>query len=223
MYSLLITVAVFIAESTVLGLGIRTYSPEVLDTLVGYYIGNVPIEGLYYIPVFTSLAIAFYKYWSFSIDNEPIVPVKSRAWIRNLALAFIGVFFFELMIEPMVANAKFPSWSYVYRDISILMSGIWIIIIWLSISLVDKLFSHLNLAKRFALYLVVGGLIFLPLEAWFIANGFRIYGPSAVENFIGFTTPITNTPIEVALAIPFYLALIISFIRYWEINFDNKR
>ena len=71
--------------------------------------------------------------------------------------------------------------------------------------------------------MVVGGLIFLPLEAWFIANGFRIYGPSAVENFIGFTTPITNTPIEVALAIPFYLALIISFIRYWEINFDNKR
>jgi hypothetical protein len=223
LYLLLLTAAVFIAESAVLSLGIRTYSPEVLGTLIGYYIGNVPIEGLYYIPVFTSLVIAFYKYWSFSLDNEALVPVKNRAWVRNLTLAFIGVFFFELMIEPMVVNAKFPSWSYVYQDISILMSGLWIVIIWLSVNLVDKVFLHLDLVKRFVLYLVVGTIIFLPLESWFIVNGFRVYGPSAVENFIGINTPITGVPVEVALAIPFYLALIISFIRYWEINLDNKR
>ncbi len=223
LYLLLLTAAVFIAESAVLSLGIRTYSPEVLDTLTGYYIGNVPIEGLYYVPVFISLVIAFYKYGSFSLDNEAIVPVKNRAWVRNLILAFIGVFFFELMIEPMVVNAKFPSWSYIYQDISIIMSGLWIVIIWLSVSLVDKVFIHLDLVKRFVLYLVVGTIIFLPLESWFIVNRFRIYGPSAVENFVGINLPIINIPVEVALAIPFYLALIISFIRYWEINLDNKR
>ncbi|MEX0616427.1 MAG: hypothetical protein WD231_01275 [Candidatus Woykebacteria bacterium] len=222
-YLLLITVAVFIAESSVVGLGIRAYSPEVLDTLVGYFIINVPIEALYYIPVFTSLVIAFYKYWSFSLDDKAIVPVKNRAWLRNLALAFIGVFFFELMVEPMVVNAKFPSWSYMYRDISILMSGVWIIIIWLATGLVDRIFIQLDIAKRFALYLIVGTTVFLPLESWFIASGLRIYGPSAVENFVGINTPITHTPVEVALAIPFYLALIICFIRYWEIILDNKR
>ncbi|OGY20951.1 MAG: hypothetical protein A2126_02810 [Candidatus Woykebacteria bacterium GWB1_45_5] len=223
LYLILLTILVFIAESVVLGLGIRSYSPEVLNTLVGYYIFNVPIEGLYYIPVFISLVISFYKYWGFMLDKEPIIPIKRRAWLRNLAIAFIGVFFFELMIEPMVVNAKLPSWSYVYRDISFLMTGFWILIIWLSTNVVDKYLIHYDLRARFLLYLLVAGAFTLPLESWFIIHGFRVYGPSAVANFTGFNTPITNVPVEVAFAIPCYLALIISFIRCWEINLDNKR
>ncbi len=41
-------------------------------------------------------------------------------------------------------------------------------------------------------------------------------------DFSGFKTPITGVAVEVAFAIPCYLALIVGFIRYWEIVLDNK-
>ena len=41
-------------------------------------------------------------------------------------------------------------------------------------------------------------------------------------NFSGYKTPITGVAVEVAYAIPCYLALIVGFIRYWEIVLDNR-
>jgi hypothetical protein len=61
---------------------------------------GVPVEVLYYVPVFTTLAIAFYKYWSFVIDDDALVPVKKRKWLRAIVLAFAGVFMFEVLVEP---------------------------------------------------------------------------------------------------------------------------
>ena len=58
-YVIILTVLVLIFEAIVIGLGIRSYAPEVNEILVGIYIVNVPIEGFYYIPVFTILIISF--------------------------------------------------------------------------------------------------------------------------------------------------------------------
>lgn len=222
-YLAVLTVIVFVAEMVVLQLGIRSYSKEVLAVLIGVNIAGVPIEGFYYIAVFTSLLIGFYKFWESVIDNRPVVPVLKTKWLRNLAIAVIAVFLFELMIEPMVVNAKMPSWSYVYRDISFLMTGLWVLLLWLAISLIDKFFMHVDLQARFFGYLAVIGVIALPLESFLINGGYRIYGPSATANFSGFLTPITNIPVEVAFAIPLYMALVIAFTRFWEITLDNAR
>ncbi len=223
LYLSVLTVLVFAAEAIVVNLGIRSYSPEVLDTIIGVYIAGAPIEGLYYVPVFMALVISFYKYWAFAIDRELLVPVVTGKWLRNLGIVAIGVLLFELMIEPMVVNANFPAWSYIYRDITFLMTAIWIIIIWLSTNLIDKYFIHLGLQARFIGYLLAVGALALPIESWFIRNGYRIYGPSAEANFTGFVTPITNVPAEVAFAIPLYMALIVSFIKFWEIVRDNGK
>jgi hypothetical protein len=218
LYLVSLTILVFIFEAIVIALGIRSYAPEVEAILLGPHLFNVPIEGLYYIPVFTALVISFYKYWSLALDDEPVVPVKKRRWLATLVISILGVFLFELMIEPMVVNANLPAWSYIYRDVSFLMTGLWVALIWFSIYLVDRLFIHLNLVWRFLIYLGVIGLFVLPIESWFINNGYRLYGPSATANFTGFQTIITQIPVEVAFAIPLYLALVIAFIRYWEIN-----
>jgi hypothetical protein len=225
LYLVLLAFLVYFFESIVVNLGIRTYSPEVMAVVKNHFIPiiNLPIEGLYYIPVFMTLVISFYKYWNFMIEKEPIIPLKKSPWLRNLTLSIVGVFLFELMIEPMVTNAKLPSWSYVYRDISFIMTGIWIALIWIAINLINKLFVHFDLRAKFIAYVLTAGAFALPIESWFIQNGYRIYGPSAVANFSGFKMPITGVPIEVAFAIPLYLALIISFIRYWEIVVDNKK
>ena len=78
----ILLVLVTIAEMVVVGIGIRRYAPEVLATVSGTYILGVPIEILYYVPVFTALVIAFYKYWNFVIDDAALVPVKKRKWLR---------------------------------------------------------------------------------------------------------------------------------------------
>ena len=43
----------------------------------------------------------------------------------------------------------------------------------------------------------------------------------ATRNFCGYNTWLTGVPVEVALAIPLYMALVIGFVRYWEIVGDN--
>ncbi len=218
LYLVSLTILIFIFEAIVIALGIRSYAPEVEAVLLGPHLFNVPIEGLYYIPVFTALVISFYKYWSLVLDDELVVPVKKHRWLATLLISILGVFLFELMIEPMVVNANLPAWSYVYRDVSFLMTGLWVVLIWLNIYLVDRLLIHLNLVWRFLIYLGVIGILVLPIESWFINHGYRLYGPSATANFTGFNTVIFQIPVEVAFAIPLYLALVIAFIRYWEIN-----
>jgi hypothetical protein len=212
----------FLAELAVVNIGLREYSPEVLGALWGVHIWNVPIEAFYYIPVFSALVIGFYKYWVNVIDQKAVVPVRRKKLLRSFIISIVAVLLFELMIEPMVINANLPEWSYIYRDISLLMTGTWIIIVWLAISIIDKLFAHYDLSARFVLYMILGGVLSVPVEFWFISNGYRVYGQSAVDNFSGVVTPFSQLPIEVIFAIPLYLALMIGFIRYWEIILNNK-
>jgi hypothetical protein len=214
-----------LGETVVVNLGIRWYSPETLEVIAGKFIPflNIPLASLYYIPVFMALVIGFYKYWSFVIDKKLLVPIKKRRWVRDFIIAFVGVFLFEIMVEAMVTNARLPSWSYIYRDVSFLMTGGWIIIIWLAVSFVDKFFIHFDLVERFILYIFSATLITLPIEALLILNKFRLYGPSSTENFSGFIIPLTTIPIEVAFAIPFYLSLIVAFNKYWMYILDNKK
>lgn len=221
-YLLFLIPIIFLFESFVVSIDIRSYAPEVLNTIAGIKLFSIPIEALYYIPVFIGLIIGFYKYWSFKIENLPVVPVKRTPLLRNLFLSFLAVFMFELMIEPMVTNANFPRWSYIYRDITILLTGFWVLIIWVTTFVVDKFFIYFSLTKKFILYLIFSSIFTFPLESYLINYGYRVYGPSATANFSGFSTILTHIPIEVAFAIPLYLALIISFTRFWEITLDNK-
>lgn len=210
-----------IGEITMVAIGVRTYAPEVIQTSVMLFAG-VPVEILYYSPVFSSLIIAFYKFWSFRIEKVPLVPNKKKIALRNFLICFVGVFMFELLIEPLVDNRGFPWWSYLYRDISFFRIGLWVILIGLGTTIVDKLNLEVSQESKFAVYVSIIAVAFFPLESWLIDNGFRVYLQSAVENFTGFTTPVTHIPIEVAFGTIIYLTLIIAFIRYWRIVWDNK-
>lgn len=213
-----------IGETLVNKLGIRSYAPETMEVIAGRYVPilGIPWATLYYIPVFTTLVICFYKYWSFVLDKKLLIPMKNIKWLRDFGISFVGVFLFEMMIEPMVVNAKLPAWSYIYRDVSLLLTGSWVIIIWLAISLVDKFLKQIDLIEKFVLYVMVATIITLPGEALLRTQGIRLYGPSTTANFSGFTIPLTAVPVEIFFAIPFYLALVIAFIKYWIFVLDNR-
>lgn len=223
-YLLLLTSVATLFESLLVGIEVRSYSPEVLGVVGRYFIPylGIPWHVFYYMPVFLSLIIGFYKYFGFAIDKKPLVPVNKSKLFRNFIIALAGVFLFELMIEPMVSNANFPRWSYIYRDISFIMSISWVLLVWIATTLIDKYLIQAKLLERFFGYIAIVGAIALPVEAWLINHGFRIYLKSAADNFSGFAVPYFGIPMEVALAIPFYFALIIGFLRYWETILDNK-
>ena len=218
----ILLVLVPIAEIVVVALGIRKYAAEVLEAVSGTAVLGVPLEIFYYVPVFTALVIAFYKYWNFVIDSAALVPVKKRKWLRAIILAFIGVFLFEVLVEPLVRNDKFPEWSYIYRDISVLYTGLRVLLIAIGAIVVDRFMIGKSLALRLGAGVMLISALALPFESWFLANGYRVYGSSAVMNYSGFKTPLTGLPVEIVFAIPCYLLLIVCFIRYWEIVFDNR-
>jgi hypothetical protein len=218
----ILTIVVFLFQIWLVNVGIREYSPEVLAATTGIQIFNVPIEGFYFAPVFTSLIVAFYKYWSFQIDKIPLVPLFKRNWLKSLGISFLAVFLFELNINPMVENIGFPSWSYIFQDITIILTGAWVLGLWLSYNIILMLFKFLSPVLKFFLAVSINALLALPLEIWFIRNGYRVYSQSAMENFIGIDIFDTGVPIEIFFATFCYLALVIGFIRYFETITDNK-
>jgi hypothetical protein len=214
----MLTVLTAIAELVVVALGVRGYAPEVRNVLRDSYIPgtSLSLHFFYYVPVFLALVICFYKYWAPWADGAPIPEPTDTNWVRGLLYGFVGVFFFEVMIEPMIDNRGFPTWSYVYHDISIVMTGLWLGLIVVTINVVDLLLPRVSAMWRFAVYLAVLCAVATPLEGWFINGGMRVYGPSATANFSGFRTILADLPVEVVAAIPLYLALVICFIRYLE-------
>ena len=218
----ILTVAVIVLETIVVNIGLRSYSPEVVKAISGIWVAGVPLEILYYVPVFMGLVISFYKYWSFVIDDLPLVPVKRRKWVRSFFLALLAIFLFEVMIEPMVNNQNFPRWSYIFHDISITQTGMWILIVGFAAAVVGRFFKNYPTHQRFIIAVILTSAIAFPIEAWLMNNGYRVYGHSTVETWIGYKTPLFNTPVEIAFGIPIYMALIIAFIRYWETAIDNR-
>jgi hypothetical protein len=217
LYLVVLTPLALVFEGLNKALGIREYSPETLASAGPATIPvlDVPAAGLYYIPVFMTLILSFYKHWLPAV--EPAVePSKRVSPIGRLLLTAVAVFMFEIIVEPMAKNQNFPSWSYVYHDITIIMTGLWVVIVSLSTFVIDRLLPNVDFRLRFAAYLGLIAIIATPIEGWFINNGYRVYGPSATADFIGIRTLIGDLPIEVVAAIPLYLALVISFVRYWD-------
>jgi len=218
----LLTVLVVPLEWLVVRLGIRSYAPEVRAAAVGGWIDGVPVAVLYYVPVFTALVLGFYRYWCLVIDDVLLIPMRRIRWGRGLLLTLAAVLLFELMVEPMVSNRGLPAWSYLHRDVSWLMSGLWVLVIAITAAVVTRIGLQLSLALRFLMAVGIATAVALPIEYGLLAAGIRVYGPSAIANFSGFTLPVLRAPIEIAFAIPCYMALVIGFIRYWDVAIDNR-
>jgi hypothetical protein len=218
----LITAFTVPMESVLVASGIRSYAPEVKEAALGGFVNGVPVAIVYYVPVFAALVIGFYRYWSLVLDDTLLIPVRRIRWGRGLVLTTLAVLLFELMVEPMVMNRGFPTWGTLYRDINLVMTGAWVLVIALTALAVNRFFLLQPVAFRMVMAVLVATAIALPIEYGLYAAGLRVYGPSAVANFSGFTIPLLEAPIEISFAIPCYMALVLATIRYWEIVLDNR-
>jgi hypothetical protein len=213
----LLTPATLLFESVTVALGIRAYAPETLAAAGSLRIPilEIPAAGLFYVPVFMALVLSFYRHWQ-PVIEPGILPSSKASPLRRLVLVALAVFMFEIIVEPMATNQNFPAWSYVFHDITLVMTGLWVILVSAATFLVDRLLPRVDFRLRFALYLGLITAIATPIEGWFINSGYRVYGPSATADFLGIRTLIGDLPIEVVAAIPIYLALVIAFVRLWD-------
>ena len=71
-YLLSIEAIVVPIESVLVTIGIRDYSPLLKSSLIGFTIPltPVPIEAIYYIPLFASFIICFYKYINYLFNTR---------------------------------------------------------------------------------------------------------------------------------------------------------
>ena len=83
---LLITLVALPIELLLVRLGVRSYAPEVLEAVGPWRLAGVPLEFLYYVPVFAALVLGFYRYWSLVIDDALLIPQLRIHWWRGLAL-----------------------------------------------------------------------------------------------------------------------------------------
>lgn len=220
---LLSTVAGLMGEQIVLALGIRSYSPEVQEALSGSILPftQVPIETLYYMPVFMTLALSFAKYFEIIFSKIPLLPERKIVNWKSILIAFIGVFFFEIMNEPAIRNVGWPAWSYIFYDVNILRIAIWVLILAIGGHLVHRFFVHHPPVAQFIISIAVLTILTVPIEGYLVASGMREYGPSLQAGYSGFHIPGTELPAEIMFAIPLYLALIIAFVRYWTSVWEN--
>jgi hypothetical protein len=225
-YLVPITISTIITETLFYEFGIRSYAPEVWEASMGN-LGVLPIEILYYAPVFASLVISFYLAWTTKIKLNLHNAFEKNQIVRSAVILTIGITLYELLVEPIVQTPGFPSWSYFYQDISFVRIGLWVIMLfigtWLG-SLIVKSKKIVSDQKVFWVYVMSSAAVFYVVETILLKNRGRVYTASVTENFMGLVLPIMGTPVEVVLAIIIYLTVIISFLKYWSFSYTlNKK
>lgn len=148
---------------------------------------------------------------------------KYKNIARKSIILIIGILLFEFMSEPMFENIGFHSWSYLYKDITWIVTLEWLSIIFTSIIIVDYLYSHLPEKRRFWLYLLFIEGITVPIEIFLVQTGIRKYAELLTVNLSGLYIPFTSVPIEGVFAIPAFTALILCFYKYVNHLFYLRR
>lgn len=152
-----------------------------------------------------------------------IIKIKHWKTIRNTIITLVGVILFELMINPMVTNARLSSWTYYYTDLSFIITFGWVLFVSISITLIDSTFKDFSEFKKFWLYLCLIDALIIPIEIFLVQSGVRVYSESLLSASYGSFIPLTMVPIEVLFAIPMFFALVIAFTKYWEETLDAGR
>lgn len=141
---------------------------------------------------------------------------------RKFVLLFIGVLLFELMTEPMWIISSLWSWTFIFRDISFILTLNWINAIMISILIVDYAFYDLPEKRRFWMYLLfVTGMI-LPLEIFLSNAGILGHAAELLARTEGIMIPFSSIPIEAIFVLPIFGTLIITFYKYTNYLMDQK-
>lgn len=203
---------------------IISYSPEAIER-ISWYIGALPFEAFYYIPVFMTLCICFYKYRELQIDwnySKSTFKINHR---RDILLWFIGVLSFQILIDPMIIHQNLPSRSYIFHNVNILICIGWLVVLTITNTIIGKRFQKFDLSIRFSYALAISTLLGLGYLGILINTNVLVFSQSIMTTYsqMSFIIPGIKVVSVIAFSTPMFLALIICFVRYWKYTLDQKK
>lgn len=217
-YLIPISILSILSENLMVWGGVRAYAPEIWQTSVGR-LGLIPIESLYYAPVFSALVLSFYLAWTRTGKADLRKAFALNGLGLTVIILAVGITMYELLIEPVVTAPGFPAWSYFYQDISWLRIGLWIGMLFAGMMIGNaflKADKKLDQKHIFWAYVLGGSVVFYLIEMVLLASRSRIYTESVTSNFTGLKVPLLGSPIEIMIAVVIYNVLIVSFLKYWH-------
>jgi hypothetical protein len=128
--------------------GVISYEPEAFAS-IDYMLWSFPINAFYYIPIRIFIIYSFKKYFDQAIFNN-YHGTKSIISVKNFLIVFFSVLCLELLIEPTLIIKNLPSWLFIYKDISILLTLWWTVIITWTAFIVNKFFEWFDLFIKFS-------------------------------------------------------------------------
>lgn len=140
---------------------------------------------------------------------------------RKFAVTFIAVLLFEYFTQPLWLNVGLEKWAYLYLDVSWIITVGWATIIIVSMAIIDLYFKRENELERFFFYFIPITFVGITAEAVVLFLGIRKYPPEVIGILSG-KTIFGLVPIEALYYIPVFMALVISFARYWETSFKEN-
>ena len=142
--------------------------------------------------------------------------LQNKNLLKRYFLVLIGVIIFDFATQIAWLTNNLHPFTFIGPNFNWLISITWTNLIFYIMYIVDKL-SHSKEAKRFFIYLssfAIGGIL---LEEILIRLSIRSYGPEVIDLLTGVHIPLLISPIEVLYYIPVFMALILGFVRYFEI------
>lgn len=140
---------------------------------------------------------------------------------RRVILIFVAVLLFEYFTQAMWINNNLERWSYLYLDVNWVITIGWVGLILMSTSAVNILFKKSSERARFIYSLIALAIVGVVAEGVVRYLGIREYAEAVKEGFLGVYL-FGTVPIEALYYIPVFMALVISFVRYWEICLDQN-
>lgn len=143
--------------------------------------------------------------------------------IKKFLIACVAVLLFEYFTQALWINLKLQKWAYLYLDVSWILTIGWAGIIVVSMNLVELYLPKMKEYLKYIISLVIISLVGILAEWVVLYLEIRKYTPVVQESLSGITVGYGLLPIEIFYYIPVFMALVTSFVRYWEINLDEKK
>lgn len=139
---------------------------------------------------------------------------------KKFFITIIAVLLFEYLTSALWVNQDLEVWAYLYKGVSWIITLGWVSIILASVGIIDALFPRISERKKFIYQIVLISIVGFFAEIFVRSIGIREYSSLAQQALSGIM--IINVPLEAFYYIPVFMALVLSFKRYWEISTLNQ-
>ena len=146
---------------------------------------------------------------------------NKNSW-KVFLITAVGVLLFEYFTQALWFNQNLESWSYLYLDVSWIMTLLWTNVILFSIFIIESLKPKATEVKKFFMSIGVITFFVLIIEWSLIRLNIRGYPQIIVELYESLPRLFGIVPLKELIYVFAFMSLVVAFTRYWQANYNLK-